>query len=334
MKPAWEWTEADLDALIANGVKESIELDYKKSEALGKTDGKKNEISKDVSAFANSAGGALVYGIEENGNIPTSVDAGIDPSDITKEWLDQVINSRIQRRIDGVRINQIALSSNRPGRVAYVVSIPQSMRAPHQAADKKFYKRFNFESVPMDEYEIRDVARRNESPDLIATLSFYEEQPIRLHFEKDTDFSKGVPLSFLVENTASMPATYVIFFLLVDSRIHVRKAGDFSILPEINATMGAKTFNLNRFQLNHVVPGKMPIFEGVHFQMNQKPIELGFPRMSDKFLCGWQIRLPGATPKHKWLMIDSDGTFARFIDPPPTVPIETLFGVSFVSIGR
>ena len=50
------------------------------------------------------------------------------------------------------------------GKVAYVVSIPQSIRAPHQASDKKFYKRFNFESVPMEEYEIRDLARRSSAP--------------------------------------------------------------------------------------------------------------------------------------------------------------------------
>ena len=34
------------------------------------------------------------------------------------------------------------------------------------ANDNRFYKRFNFQSVPMEEYEVRDVSRRLDSPDL------------------------------------------------------------------------------------------------------------------------------------------------------------------------
>jgi len=98
MKEPHVWKEADLLSLIQNGIKESINLDYKECNALQKTDGKKNELSKDVSAFANSAGGVLVYGIVENGHEPTGFDIGYDPTDITKEWIDQVITSNIQPR--------------------------------------------------------------------------------------------------------------------------------------------------------------------------------------------------------------------------------------------
>ena len=170
MKRPWEWEEEDLLQLIAVGEQESITLDYKACDALARRDDKKDELSKDVSAFANSAGGTLVYGMLEDGHKPVDIDVGYDPSHITKEWIDQVINSRIQRRIDGVRIKQIELSGPKAGRVVYVVWVPQSLRAPHQASNKKFYKRFNFESVAMEEYEIRDVARRSESPDLSLKL--------------------------------------------------------------------------------------------------------------------------------------------------------------------
>ena len=124
MRPPLQWSEEDLFELISLGEQESLVLDYKASDALGQTDKKKNELSKDVSAFANSAGGTIVYGMLENGHVPTALDSGFDRSIISKEWLEQVINSRIQRRIDGVTINQINLTTSRPGRVAYVVSIP------------------------------------------------------------------------------------------------------------------------------------------------------------------------------------------------------------------
>lgn len=165
MKPSWQWDESDLLSLIADRVQESIDLDYKQSEALEPvTDSKKNELSKDVSAFANSAGGTILYGVAEDKRLPVRLDSGCDPRIISREWLEQVINSRIHRKIDRIRINQIDLMGASPGRVAYAVHIPQSTRAPHQAGDKRFYKRYNFESVPMEEYEIRDVARRTSKP--------------------------------------------------------------------------------------------------------------------------------------------------------------------------
>lgn len=75
-----KWTEHDLDALIKNKVRESVNLDYKKCAALQKNDLKKHEeVSKDISAFANSDGGIIVYGMEEDGHIPTKIDSGYDP---------------------------------------------------------------------------------------------------------------------------------------------------------------------------------------------------------------------------------------------------------------
>ena len=50
------WTELDLLELIRNEVQEDIQLDYKASPALSNIESKKTEISKDVSAMANSAG--------------------------------------------------------------------------------------------------------------------------------------------------------------------------------------------------------------------------------------------------------------------------------------
>jgi hypothetical protein len=45
----------DLDRLIAEDIQESLTLDYKAAEALGKNSPQRNELCKDVSAFANSA---------------------------------------------------------------------------------------------------------------------------------------------------------------------------------------------------------------------------------------------------------------------------------------
>jgi hypothetical protein len=198
-----DWLEEDILALIANGEKESLELDYKKCDSLQKTDGKKAEISKDVSAFANAAGGTLVYGIEENGHVPTGIDVGYDPNVITKEWLEQVINSTIHPRLERLYINQVELPKNRPGKVLYVVEIPQSIgRAPHQAADKRYYKRFNFESVPMEDYEIRDVMRRAQGPDL------YLQEVKRQHNYRDGQ--GAITLGMEVGNRGRVLGKYIM----------------------------------------------------------------------------------------------------------------------------
>ena len=120
----WEWREQDLLDLITNGVQENLNLDYKHRASLDNNDVRKNEIGKDVSAFANSDGGTLVYGMEENGHLPVRLE-GVDPSVTTREWLEQVINSKIRPKVDAIRINPIPLTAPRTGTV-FVVYVPAS----------------------------------------------------------------------------------------------------------------------------------------------------------------------------------------------------------------
>jgi predicted HTH transcriptional regulator len=172
-KEPWEWEEADLQLRITSREPESLTLDYKAAGALAKDTSKKDEIRKDVSAFANSTGGVIVYGIvEKPGNPPGTPDHldGIDPAQFSSEWLEQVINSTIAPRIQGIRIKSVPLSDPPKGKVAYVVAIPQGQTA-HQAPDKKFYKRFNFQNVPMEHYEIMDVLQRQTHPQLEGQIS-------------------------------------------------------------------------------------------------------------------------------------------------------------------
>lgn len=164
-------TEADLLRYITDGDEESLTLDYKAAGALAKTDGKKTEITKDVSAMANAAGGRIIYGIRECSDPslrhrPEAL-APVDRREISKEWLDQVIGS-VRPRIDGVVITPVPLSYEEY-HVAYVVDVPQSTTA-HQASDKRYYRRYNFESVAMYDHEIRDVMARSQHP--LLSLSF------------------------------------------------------------------------------------------------------------------------------------------------------------------
>jgi predicted HTH transcriptional regulator len=59
MRPPAEWSEKDLLELIKVKAEEGPQLEFKAADSLDSSDKKKTEISKDVSAFANSAGGTV-----------------------------------------------------------------------------------------------------------------------------------------------------------------------------------------------------------------------------------------------------------------------------------
>jgi len=164
-------TEAELINLIDTGTQENLTLEYKRCAALQNNEQSKSEISKDVSAFANSAGGVLIYGVLEDNQLPTALDAGFDLGQLSREWLEQVILSRIQPRVPGVVITPIALSGANAGRFAFAVEISQSHTA-HQAWDNKYYKRNNFTVTPMEDYEVRDVMNRAKTPLVLASFDF------------------------------------------------------------------------------------------------------------------------------------------------------------------
>ncbi len=269
------WQEADLLQLVSEKADESLELDFKESGALQKTDGKKRDLSKDVSAFAHSAGGTLIYGIieDQETHAASALDDGFDPTDISKEWVEQVINSNIQPRISGVRIHAVDLITHKPGNVAYVVTVPKSSTA-HQAADRRYYKRFNFQSVQMEDYEIRDVMQRVSA----SRISIHAE--IGGKTEGDCKFlmrgnNQAAPLiTFVIENEAeagichySQSQIYVPEDVegIVEIPFRDAAAEGYRRAPAkesatvIRADVGSIRFK--HFEMN-LTPTDMPIFPG------------------------------------------------------------------------
>lgn len=161
-EPAELWTHEKLEMLISEKMAESLKREYKRGAALNKDEKTKSEISKDVSSFANSAGGQIIYGMAEDQekHLPVKLDP-ISKLNFTKEWLEDIITSNIQPKIDGLVIHSVELNS--PDHVCYVVDIPQSTTA-HQAKDRCYYRRRNFKCEPMLDYEVRDVMNRTKYP--------------------------------------------------------------------------------------------------------------------------------------------------------------------------
>ena len=184
--PTHPSTIAEVQAIVDGKLFETVHLEFKASDALNSP--KVAEIAKDVSAFANSDGGTIIYGIAERNHQADQIDAGVDVTIHNREWLENVIQSNVSPRLDGVLIEEIAIASNR---AVMVVHVPRSDRGPHQA-NFRYYKRFNFKCEPMEDYEIRDVRNRLTSlPPLIS---------IRI------DISQGSLFEFCIENVGDVPA--------------------------------------------------------------------------------------------------------------------------------
>jgi len=153
----------DIQKMIRDQVQENVHLDYKDSRAIH--DGAREAITKDVSAFANSDGGVIVYGVREEDRLPKELDEGVSITPCSREWIEAAVLSGIKPRIEGVRIYPIPRSETHS---LYVVDVPKSYRGPHQASDLRYYKRHNFKSVPMQDYEIADLRlRQRHVPSLV-----------------------------------------------------------------------------------------------------------------------------------------------------------------------
>lgn len=208
-----QWSESRLQEMIRDGIEENYSLEYKAAPALSKESRKTSEITKDVSSIGNSAGGILVYGIAQfqdatRQHLPERIDP-ISRTSFSKEWLEHII-SQIRPRINGLKINSVQLSSS-SDHVAYVIEIPQGSTA-HQANDFRYYRRYNFEAVPMLDHEVRDVMSRKAHPQLSISARLYI-------YPRHNDDGTAGSLIVSIKNQSDVFARYVAFTIHAPLRI-------------------------------------------------------------------------------------------------------------------
>lgn len=155
---------ADIADFITRKTEENLLLDYKDIRAYWDFD----ELSRDVSAFANSEGGLLFLGAsqEEGEKIyPENITWG--DSSLSKERLEDNLAGKIQPRIAGLKIYPVRREDDS---VIFLIDIPQSDNPPHMASDNRYYRRLNFRRIPMEHYEVEDFFGRRRKPKLALML--------------------------------------------------------------------------------------------------------------------------------------------------------------------
>ena len=134
-------SESDLNDLIQAGVPEGLVIEYKR-DPYGNSDAHKKEALKDITSFANSAGGHLIIGVKEAKGIPTELTGlqGVDPDALINR-LESLVRDGVEPRIVGTRMRPVSLSR---GGVAIVIRIPRSWNPPHRVStgrSNRFYLR-------------------------------------------------------------------------------------------------------------------------------------------------------------------------------------------------
>jgi len=188
----------ELNDLITNQVEESLHLDYKESRTFTKgLDAIRKDLAKDVSAFANSDGGMVIYGVIEQGRRPTALDGGIDHQEWPAERLENIITANVAPRLNKLDIVQISASDTHS---YYVIEVGKSFRGPHQSSvEKRYFKRWNFKAEPMEDYEVRDVMNRRDLVSPLVTV--------------DIDIRWGVIVDLVIRNIGDIPAEDVRFVI-------------------------------------------------------------------------------------------------------------------------
>lgn len=144
-------TESELQQLIVDKIPEDYQLEYKSELDLNNRDHKR-KLLKTVSAFANTGGGLLIYGINEDENqLPENL-VGLkwDNIDENIRTITSTIRDRSEPTITIFEPHYIQLEDSE--NIALMIKIPKSWRSPHRVkmnGTKEFYLRIKNKSEPM-----------------------------------------------------------------------------------------------------------------------------------------------------------------------------------------
>jgi hypothetical protein len=119
---------ADIESLVTNGVSEAFDIDFKDS-LYGSSDTEKRDLAGDVAALANTAGGILILGVDEDEHSVAKSADGVQIGDAEIQRIRQITASLIAP-LPTFDIISIATAGD-PMLGYLVIAVPRSVAAPH-----------------------------------------------------------------------------------------------------------------------------------------------------------------------------------------------------------
>jgi predicted HTH transcriptional regulator len=165
--------EAVLDQMMVERTPEGVDLEFKTKErattgAFERAD--RRALGRSLSAFANSAGGVLIFGVRAAKG-PDEVDCARELAPIANveafaSSARQLVGQLLMPRHDGIRVHHVV----RPDNSGFlVIDVDRSLRRPHMSKapdDGRYYKRAGDSTFAMEHYDIEDAFRRYTAPEL------------------------------------------------------------------------------------------------------------------------------------------------------------------------
>ncbi len=222
LKSVDQIAEEDLLSLISNSVTEGKQIEYKQ-DLPGNSDSDKKEFLADVSSFANSSGGDLIFGIVEDRTtgVPTAL-GGLSIDNVDQEIirLESIIRNGLEPRVMGIILHPLKL---RNSKLALIIRIPRSWISPHRVVfggHDKFYSRSTRGKYALDVVELRIAFNLSETmtekirkfrEERVSRISanetpvtFQDEPKILLHLVPLASFSPAQ--SYDISRIASNPS--------------------------------------------------------------------------------------------------------------------------------
>lgn len=159
-----EITQEDILALIEDGVKEGQTLDFKQEYNIEKEDKKWNFLA-DITAFANTIWGDIIFWIREEGSIAKEIIPIVDIDfDEEKRKIEQIVMNGIEPRLK-VQIRELPVN----GGYILIIRVQKSSLSPHRVVytqysktQDKFYWRNSIWNFQLNVTELREAFLKSE----------------------------------------------------------------------------------------------------------------------------------------------------------------------------
>ena len=159
-------TQADIDRLVADKVREGPHLDFKRELPATWDDKAKHRFLADATAFANAGGGDILFGVDENTDAEASavVPQVLNSVDTEVRKLQDFLLNLSEPRLPAAQVHAVPVTAAGTAGHVIVVRAPQSWAGPHRVkTNQHFFVRDGLRNRQLEVPEIRTLFLRTES---------------------------------------------------------------------------------------------------------------------------------------------------------------------------
>lgn len=183
-----------LNAWVHEGISEHERLEFKR-DSYGANAG--NELRKDVSAMANTSGGMIVIGIDEQDGCASGISPVIDEeADAHELRVSQILSSGFDPAIYGWSVKSISADEGH----CLVIDVPRSLTGPHRVTAQgrnRFFKRAGTMVYEPSTSEIRSMMTTFEAAK--AEFVRFRDDRITMHLteQDELEIDRETPTMFV-----------------------------------------------------------------------------------------------------------------------------------------